>query len=309
MKYRDPQTGEFKDITVKVADTLPVGSEVDYNGTTVPNGWEEVDDVVVTENVVSRNLFNINGISKGSVEQGVISNSSEVTITNRTETSLTFNGNAWRGIISNLFEVEKNTSYKMSGTITLANLILYAYLYDENKNYLDAVSIGADTTFTTTNTAKYARVIISSSASYTGAYISNLQIEKGTSATNYTPYLNMQELEKKTRITTGKGTINSDYISAVENNHWERCGNVVSYSFTMTTNGVWDNTTKFISGLPKAKAEVRFSGIITWDDGILLRLSVSENGEIANAYSNRKPEKGNVIEGHITYITDEEATI
>lgn len=108
-------------------------------------------------------------------------------------------------------------------------------------------------------------------------------------------------------IKTGKGTVNSDYISAVENNHWERCGNVVSYSFTMTTNGVWDNTTKFISGLPKAKEEVRFLGIIAFSDGILLRLSISKNGEIANAYSSRKPEKGNIIEGYITYITDEEA--
>lgn len=43
MKYRDPQTGEFKDITVKVADTLPVGTIVDYDGATVPNGWELVD--------------------------------------------------------------------------------------------------------------------------------------------------------------------------------------------------------------------------------------------------------------------------
>ena len=43
MKYKDPTTGNFKEINVKVADTLPVGSEVDYNGTTIPTGWEEVD--------------------------------------------------------------------------------------------------------------------------------------------------------------------------------------------------------------------------------------------------------------------------
>ena len=44
MKYRDPVTGEFKDITVKVADTLPVGTEVDYDGTEVPSGWEQVEE-------------------------------------------------------------------------------------------------------------------------------------------------------------------------------------------------------------------------------------------------------------------------
>lgn len=43
IKYKDPTTGNFKEINVKVADTLPVGSEVDYNGTTIPTGWEEVD--------------------------------------------------------------------------------------------------------------------------------------------------------------------------------------------------------------------------------------------------------------------------
>lgn len=104
------------------------------------------------------------------------------------------------------------------------------------------------------------------------------------------------------KITTGAGTINSDYISAVEYNHWERSGNVVSYSFTMTVKGVWNYTTKFISGLPKAKEAVRFLGVITIGDGVLLRLSVSKNGEIANSFSGKTPEEGNIIEGHITYI-------
>lgn len=44
MKYRDPVTGEFKDITVKVADTLPVGTIVEYEGTEIPDGYVEVED-------------------------------------------------------------------------------------------------------------------------------------------------------------------------------------------------------------------------------------------------------------------------
>lgn len=54
MKYRDPQTGEFKDITVKVSDTLPIGAEVDYDGTTVPNGWAQIDPV---ENISINDFF------------------------------------------------------------------------------------------------------------------------------------------------------------------------------------------------------------------------------------------------------------
>ena len=44
MKYND--NGEWKDIIVKATDTLPIGTEVDYNGTNVPDGWEEVEDTV-----------------------------------------------------------------------------------------------------------------------------------------------------------------------------------------------------------------------------------------------------------------------
>jgi hypothetical protein len=40
MKYND--NGEYKDIYVKSFDTLPVGTEVDYDGNTVPTGWSEV---------------------------------------------------------------------------------------------------------------------------------------------------------------------------------------------------------------------------------------------------------------------------
>lgn len=44
MKYNN--NGEWKDIIVKATDTLPIGTEVDYNGTDVPDGWEEVEDTV-----------------------------------------------------------------------------------------------------------------------------------------------------------------------------------------------------------------------------------------------------------------------
>lgn len=42
MKYND--NGEYKDIYVKSFDTLPVGTEVDYDGDTAPTGWTEVAD-------------------------------------------------------------------------------------------------------------------------------------------------------------------------------------------------------------------------------------------------------------------------
>ena len=36
--------GDIKEIGVKAFDTLPVGAEIDYDGTEVPDGWEEIDN-------------------------------------------------------------------------------------------------------------------------------------------------------------------------------------------------------------------------------------------------------------------------
>lgn len=43
MKYKDSQ-GNFKEIYVKALDSMPVGSEIDFNGTSadIPAGWEQV---------------------------------------------------------------------------------------------------------------------------------------------------------------------------------------------------------------------------------------------------------------------------
>ena len=45
IKYKD--NGEYKDIVVKVGDTQPIGTIVDYDGAEVPNGWEEVNDTSI----------------------------------------------------------------------------------------------------------------------------------------------------------------------------------------------------------------------------------------------------------------------
>ena len=47
MKYND--NGEYKDIYVKAFDTLPVGTEVDYDGSTVPSGWTAIESYSTNE--------------------------------------------------------------------------------------------------------------------------------------------------------------------------------------------------------------------------------------------------------------------
>ena len=44
MKYND--NGEYKEVVVKSVDTLPVGTEVDFDGNEVPSGWTAVDNIL-----------------------------------------------------------------------------------------------------------------------------------------------------------------------------------------------------------------------------------------------------------------------
>ena len=82
MKYKDPQSGNFVPFGVKIEDTLPVGTEVDYDGNDVPEGWEEIleDDKVIVSPTEptgnnrkkiwvqhSKNLFNGNSLGTTTV--------------------------------------------------------------------------------------------------------------------------------------------------------------------------------------------------------------------------------------------------
>ena len=107
-----------------------------------------------------------------------------------------------------------------------------------------------------------------------------------------------------TGVSTGSATVNNTYISNAENNHWEKNGKVVSYSFTMTVTGSWSTTTRFLSGLPKAQTYTKFIGLNA-NNNTIMRFAIDTNGNICNAYSKTTPSSGNVIEGQITYITSE----
>ena len=59
IKYRDSE-GNFQEIKIKTKDSLPVGTIVDYDGNTVPDGYEEVEDtnnIYSTEEVIVGKWF------------------------------------------------------------------------------------------------------------------------------------------------------------------------------------------------------------------------------------------------------------
>ena len=49
MKARNPSTGNLETVYVKALDSMPVGTQIEFTGDTIPTGWEEVNDYSTTE--------------------------------------------------------------------------------------------------------------------------------------------------------------------------------------------------------------------------------------------------------------------
>lgn len=49
MKARNPNTEQLEKVYVKALDSLPVGSQIEFSGTDIPTGWEQVNDYSTTE--------------------------------------------------------------------------------------------------------------------------------------------------------------------------------------------------------------------------------------------------------------------
>lgn len=65
MKYRDPSTGNFKDLHFKVSDTVPIGAKMLWHSTTAPEGWLICDGSAVSRTTYSA-LFAVIGTTYGS---------------------------------------------------------------------------------------------------------------------------------------------------------------------------------------------------------------------------------------------------
>lgn len=165
MKYKD-SLGNWVDINIRALDSLPVGTELDYDGTDIPVGWEEVEDVIYADDFKCKNMFDKNSLRQGYLgDNGVIITG---TSTDR---------------ITPYIDIYPNNSYIVSG---LSGSYSRAAAYDENKNFISEVLTnisGSTRTFVTPSNAKY---IVLSVANYSDSQL--IQLELGTEATPYTPY-------------------------------------------------------------------------------------------------------------------------
>ena len=185
LKYRTSagtSASDFTDLVVKVGDTLPIGTEVDYDGQTAPAGWQEVSETnlgdVVVDSIRTKNLFDKNRL-----------------------------WNAWINTQGNLVESASNRAsdyidihgmshITISGSTTIT--VVDAF-YDSSKTFVSYVEVSTETaTLQVPNNAYYIRVTVKPAA------LDTYQIEEGSTATPYKPH---QELNNQEVYSTGETKI------------------------------------------------------------------------------------------------------
>lgn len=173
---------------------VPNGSIFNFDGDTIPGGFEEVENPLVFENtdamvtnVVSRNLLPNKFVSK---------TVNGVTGTLNKDNSITLNGTSTASSNDLSFSI----SIKLkAGTYTLSsNNLLPTGLYISLDNKNETMLIGGinKKSFTITKETLYDNCIIYFSNNITfDNLILFLQLEEGITATNFTPHLNLQETD------------------------------------------------------------------------------------------------------------------
>ena len=148
----------------------------------------ETDSIARVNNVVSRNLLNLYNFQSQTING--------ITFTKNEDNSITINGTATQafGVDFVRFKLKSGT-YHLALNETVQN-DFYIYDYDTNTGIISNNS-------TATLTQDYNNVGLDTWIN-SGTTFNNVtiypQLEEGTIATPYTPYLNMQELEKNSII-------------------------------------------------------------------------------------------------------------
>ena len=131
LKYRDPKTGQFKEISVKTSDTLPIGAVVSYAGLNAPTGWLICDGRAISRTIYA-NLFTIIGTQYGAGDG-----------------STTFNipnlkGKVVVGLDGNDtdFDTIGKTSGEKKHTLTVEEMPSHSHILYSNKDYQSSPGAG-----------------------------------------------------------------------------------------------------------------------------------------------------------------------
>lgn len=81
LKYKDPTTGDWIELSNAVGDTLPIGAIVEYDGTEVPPNWEKIEDKSIMTNSIlfyqPGETVTFGAINQRFIESGFLSSGSQ----------------------------------------------------------------------------------------------------------------------------------------------------------------------------------------------------------------------------------------
>jgi hypothetical protein len=179
------------------------------------------DTIARVSNVVSRNLFNAWNYNYENDARGcnhLINNTNKIT----------FNVEADWARKKVIFKLNPNTTYTINANIINNNGIYCGFWdgTDNNTSFSNSTSFNSKITFTTDYNGEFGVWFycnFNSNAVSGQVIFDNIQLEEGTTATDYVPHLNLEEAMPKLKvINVGKSNyVKQGYISAI------RQGNLV----------------------------------------------------------------------------------
>lgn len=206
MKYKDPITGELKDIIIKSGDTLPIGTIVEIQGDDIPDGYEEVNgsnyvventDAVLT-NVVSRNIY------KAAFSPIWARSNCTVTLVNDEYTFVASGTDMYLGnvtAVDSLYEETRGKLIEVQGgkqiTIAPSNSVfnaIYVTAYDTNKKSLGFTRL-TSSNYQIPNNAKYIVIRFGVNPAINGNTYKTKLLVSYDKNEEYAPYLNLQETD------------------------------------------------------------------------------------------------------------------
>jgi hypothetical protein len=236
-------------IRTGIGDNVPAGTIVDYDGETIPEGWEAAfDDAAVYVGPTqptdgqeawiqhSKNLFDINGnvnISGAGGGQTSLNSVSGNVLTSNVNTYSTHNvGQKFTNLNGKTFTVSAKVLSVGTGTDG------YTAIYDNNV-LKKGLSVQAGQTVTLTYTGTTDNIVVGfATASGTGAQFTDIQVELGDKRTEYEPYATSKILVKTDNNSYDKildhGDMGHIGVSSIHSkNMFNKNGPLIAY------NGVW----------------------------------------------------------------------
>lgn len=133
----------------------------------------------------------------------------------------------------------------------------------------------------------------------------NFQLEEGSTATTYTPYQNLDGMNKEVIQTTA--TPNSSYISTVQVNRVTKCGKIVTVDFRGLISANIPNNTTIITLPYRFVAEGTAPAYLggAYDYASTLWCSWGNNGNVFRSGRGFTSASGQYVHIHLVYITSD----